>query len=253
MAMYAISIIPLIQSLKTDTVTQVGYSDDASAGGSLLKLRQWWDKLTYFGYFPNASKSWLVVKEGFLPEVSDIFSGTSLNITDSGRRFLGAAIESFVMEVSSWVHIIFELSTYANSQPHAAYSAVTKGLFSKWNFLTRTIPSISHLLQPLEEVISQKFIPSVTGRCALNCDERDLLSLPTRMGGLGICNPSHSSDSHYELSMRVSAPLVDLIMGKSSKSFFEAWALQMSTKLEIRSEIHKTVILDAAQRICKIV
>ena len=79
MAMYAISTIPLIQSLKTDTVTQVWYADDASAGGSLLKLRQWWDKLTSFGpdfgYFPNASKSWLVVKEGLLPEVSDIFSG----------------------------------------------------------------------------------------------------------------------------------------------------------------------------------
>ena len=44
MAMYAISTIPLIQSLKTDTVTQVWYADDASAGGSLLKLRQWWDK-----------------------------------------------------------------------------------------------------------------------------------------------------------------------------------------------------------------
>ena len=110
-------------------MTQVWYADDASAGGSLLKLRQWWDKLTSFGpdfgYFPNASKSWLVVKEGLLPEVCDIFSGISLNITDSGRRFLGAAIgspkcvESFVMEkVSSWVHIISELSTYANSQPH---------------------------------------------------------------------------------------------------------------------------------------
>ena len=30
MAMYAISTIPLIQSLKTDTVTQVWYADDAS-------------------------------------------------------------------------------------------------------------------------------------------------------------------------------------------------------------------------------
>ena len=45
--------------------------------------------------------------------------------------------------------------------------------------------------------------------------------------------------------MRVSAPLVDLIMGKSSKSFFEAFALKMSTKLEIHSEIQKSVILDA--------
>ena len=54
-----------------------------------------------------------VVKEGLLPEVSDIFSGTSLNITDSGRRFLGTAIESCEMKVSSWVQIIIELSTYA--------------------------------------------------------------------------------------------------------------------------------------------
>ena len=42
-----------------------------------MKLRHWWDKLSSFGpdfgYFPNASKSWLVVKEGLLPDVSDIF------------------------------------------------------------------------------------------------------------------------------------------------------------------------------------
>ena len=66
MPMYAIAMIPLIRCLNYD-VTQVCYADDACACGRLYSLHQWWDQLCKlgpgFGYFPNASKTWLVVKD----------------------------------------------------------------------------------------------------------------------------------------------------------------------------------------------
>ena len=47
-------------------MTQSWYADDASTEGRLEGLRRWWDKLETlgpkFGYFPNAGKTWLVVK-----------------------------------------------------------------------------------------------------------------------------------------------------------------------------------------------
>jgi len=70
MPMYALGIVPLIQRLAEFEVSQMWYADDASAGGSLLNLRSWWDYVVRlgpeFGYNPNASKTCLIVKSQHL-------------------------------------------------------------------------------------------------------------------------------------------------------------------------------------------
>jgi len=59
---YALATIPLIRRLPNNVI-HAWYADDASA---CTLLRQWWDKLSILGppfvYFPNASKTWLVVE-----------------------------------------------------------------------------------------------------------------------------------------------------------------------------------------------
>ena len=45
-----------------------------------------------FGYFPNASKTWLVTKNSFCSDAEIIFAGTNVNLTDEGLPYLGAAI-----------------------------------------------------------------------------------------------------------------------------------------------------------------
>ena len=49
----------------------------------------------------------------------------------------------------------------------------------------RTLPDIENLLQPLERAISDVLIPALIER---NCSEaeRDLVTLPVRMGDLGL-------------------------------------------------------------------
>ena len=82
MAMCAISTIPLISH---ENIVQVWYADDASAGGRLQSIRMWWDKLVQhgptYGYFPNASKSWLIVKDAQLSEAHTAFQGSGIRIT----------------------------------------------------------------------------------------------------------------------------------------------------------------------------
>ena len=46
MAMFALASIPLINAIQTKEPTQVWFADDSNAAGSLLAVRQWWDKLT---------------------------------------------------------------------------------------------------------------------------------------------------------------------------------------------------------------
>ena len=42
--------------------------------------------------------------------------------------------------------------------------------------------------------------------------ERELLALPTRLGGLGLVNPAAQSDDAYEASVNITAPLAALIV-----------------------------------------
>ena len=178
MPFYAIATIPIIKQLRSafDDISQVWYADDASAAGKIDALRQWWDLLSSpgpkFGYFPNASKTWLVVKsQNLASAASTTFADTGVQVTSVGRPYLGAAIgtrdfvHSYIeSKVSAWVDELDCLATIAKSQPHAAHSAFTHGFSNKWSYLSRTIPDISPLLQPLEFQIRSKLIPSLTGQ-----------------------------------------------------------------------------------------
>jgi hypothetical protein len=68
-------------------------------------------------------------------------------------------------------------------------------------------PGIGDLLQPLEDKIANHLLPALTGRDSLSCAERELLTLPARLGGLGIPNPTLQAHSKYQNSKRLTAPL----------------------------------------------
>ena len=72
MAMYAVSITPLIYRLAKEELKQVWFADDASAAGKLVGLENWWNNMAKigpeYGYLPNASKTWPIVKEERLEE-----------------------------------------------------------------------------------------------------------------------------------------------------------------------------------------
>ena len=62
----------------------------------LTSIRDYWGKLTVlgpkYGYFPKASKSYLIVKEDKLGEAMNVFNDSNVNITIEGKRHLGAVI-----------------------------------------------------------------------------------------------------------------------------------------------------------------
>ena len=45
---------------------------------------------------------------------------------------------------------------------------------------------VEELLKPFDEVVKNKFIPTIVGGRQISDDERLLLSLPTKLGGLAI-------------------------------------------------------------------
>jgi len=231
MAVYALGLGPLLTQLildqelasNEDNVKLAAYADDLAAGGGLKDLKIWWDTLIKIGpkigYYPNADKSWLIVKPSKLQDAETIFESSGVHITASGNRHLGAIIGSIDFRhqymsslVQKWVAEINTLSDFARTDPHSAYSAFVHGMKHKFNYVMRTIPNIKEDLIPLEDVIRNTFIKTIFN--GYECDDtyRTLLSLPPKYGGLGITNVTEICDIEYQNSRTISAENVKLIM-----------------------------------------
>eukprot|EP00116_Pleurobrachia_bachei_P012166 sb/3472428/ len=148
-AFYSISTVALVRDLAEYRCRQTWFADDSSASGGLLELRKWWDKINVIGpalgYFPNAKKSWLIVKKEHLEVAEKIFGETDINLTTEGQRYLGTAIgtdafvETFVEDkIKTWIEELEKLSEVALTNPQGAYAAYTFA----WLYLMRTTPNV---------------------------------------------------------------------------------------------------------------
>lgn len=143
------------------------------------------------------------------------------------------------MLVEKWVLEVERLASIATSQPHAAYAAFTHGLAARWNYVARTIPDIGDLLEPVEGAIRYKLLPALTGRSAISDLERKLFSLPVRMGGLNIADPTKTAATQQAASTRISAPLIALILQQSSSYHHSVRMEQQRERQNARNDQRK--------------
>ena len=126
MAIYAISLQPLVPCLNQKEAKQVWFAEDSATGGTLCGLLQWWEKLSMegpkCGYHPNPSKTWVVVKECHYAEALDKFTSSGIQISKDDREYLGSAIggQEFTNDlvrakVNDWANEIKQLPICATS------------------------------------------------------------------------------------------------------------------------------------------
>ena len=116
------------------------------------------------------------------------------------------------------------------------YSAFTKGLASRWVYVSRTVPDIDTFMQPLEDVICCVLIPALTGRAPPNDFECVLFALPPRWGGLGLSNPICHASQEFSASLKITEPLSSLIL-HHDLLYSEVKAIQLSQKSSVQSLI----------------
>ena len=158
---------------------------------ALKSLKNWWTNIIskggHFGYYVNEKKSWLLKNEALLETAANLFSDSKVNITAEGKMHLGAALGSSDFRIK-YVFKYEELKTSSNfvkSQPQAAYPAFCFEEQNKYSYFFPTIPSMSELMKPVDEIIQNDLLPSIIGG-PITENERQLYSLPARSGGLGI-------------------------------------------------------------------
>lgn len=163
--------------------------------------------------------------------------------------------ENYIRELMNdeWLPQLEELSKIATSEPQAAYSAFTAGFKHKLTYFIRTIPHLSDILKPIDDIINKQFIPAITERQAISEEDRRLLSLPVRMGGLGIPIFSESCVIEYEISQRITNQLKEKILAQDEEYSINP---QMTKEVEHeiraeRDERHKMVLEELREKMSK--
>ena len=116
-----------------------------------------------YGYHPNASKTFMLVKPSCQQRARQLFAGTNVLICLDGRRHLGAALgsSSFIEDyitakVQSWSEEMSSMANIALIHPHAAYAVFTHGLQGHWIYVFRVfLISYSHWKTLLVRVLYQ--------------------------------------------------------------------------------------------------
>ena len=95
MGVYTLGILPFIHfllefiSINHLSAKEVAFTDDFTVTGKLTGIRDYWGELTVFGpkdgYFPKASKSYLIVKEHKLGQARKVFNDSNVNVTIEGK------------------------------------------------------------------------------------------------------------------------------------------------------------------------
>ena len=217
MFFYGVSLLPLIRKLKDpNNALQSWYADDSAAIAKLKKLEIWLKNLIEedpaFGYFPEPSKSFLIVDKQYAEEAHHIFDKYSITIVE-GKRFLGGFIGDgnekdiyLKKKELECVDKIEKLSFVAKTEPQCALSRLTKSLQAEWNFSHRVLGGSSQLFQPLENLLMKKFLPAILATSSISS------CLPARKGGLGVSNPTSFADEFHNTSREAVTVLYEAIV-----------------------------------------
>ena len=184
------------------------------------------------------------MKPDKLERAEEIFQDTGVKITAEGRKYLGGHIgsrdgsEKYVGElVEKWVEELKTLSKIAKSEPQAAYSCFTAGFRHKVTYFIRTIPDLKDIMAPLDEIIDNQFIPAITEGHYCSPRDRKLLSLPVRLGDLGIPIFSELCSREYQSSRSATSQLRENIQTQR-----EELELDRNMEREVINNIRKDKI-----------
>lgn len=98
-----------------------------------------------------------------------------------------------------------------------SYSLFVHGFRHKFAYIMRRISNTGHLFNSLDKVIDNEFIPALLNGRKLTSQERDLIALPTRSGGLGIIIHSANCNIQFENSCAITKQLQEHILSQKER------------------------------------
>jgi hypothetical protein len=171
---YGIGILPLIRHLKDEflEVMQPLYANDAGTQGCFSDMCcsfSWLQEIgPSYGYFPELSKSILVIQEHNQTSAKLAFTNFDFKVR-TGYRYLCSFIGSMDKQplwlkakVSNWTSVIADLACVVLSRPQSsAYAGLQKSLQQEWQFIQRVVEGVGEDFSEIEKAITNLFLPSL--------------------------------------------------------------------------------------------
>ena len=149
MIAYGLEAILLIKEFQSShpKITQSWYADNSGAGGTFPRLQDHLDNIIVRGnpreYFPDPTKSILVVLTHYVVQKEHFFRGRGLTIR-MGSRYLGGYIGDAVTQVEwlcekmqYWKGRLKTIAGVEHKYLQASYTGIQKSLQQEWDFTQR--------------------------------------------------------------------------------------------------------------------
>ena len=206
---------------------QLWYADDGNGIGAFKSTIAWATlaktKGVKYGYYINTIKSVIIVQPGDEERVRTLLLDTPFADAEirTGTAFVGGYVgdaqgqkEYIDSKAKEWVRALKQMVDIGCESPHQLFAAYTCSFQHKWTYVQRTVQANGSSYEPVEKVIKEDLLPAVTKWLEVSPDERQLLGLPVRAGGLGIVDPTEKAKSNYAVSRKATEHLVAALLGE---------------------------------------
>ena len=248
MILYGVATLPLIRLLKAEftpqKLNQTWYADDGAAGANFSVLKHFLKRLEelgpQFGYFPEPSKSFLVVRTHNLESAKTAFAESGLNVV-TGKRYLGGFIGedadhlAWIQEKTrGWEHAVKALAMAARSYPQTAYCGLQRCLQQQWQYVQRVDKDIGGAFEGVRDAIYDIFLPALLDDAVpVDDPRRALAGLPVKFSGLALPDPSLTAETNYLASTLVTSHVVGALRGREPFRTADHLSVVSANKREI--------------------
>ena len=230
MLLYALGLLPLIRLLKAefpDLRFHCWFADDGSTAGDISRMCEFFNQLARFGprygYHPQATKSILIVPSSRIPSATNTINqhGNPRFQICNGHRYLGGYIgdptscqDWLTTKTATWTAAVHSLTATCQDFPQSAYCALQKSLQQQWQFVQRVVPvddTTKATFTPIEHSLDS-FLRALF---ASEPPPREITSLPVKLSGLGIYDPTTTYSHSYQASQHICGDIIHSLISRS--------------------------------------
>jgi hypothetical protein len=253
MVLYGLTLTPLAEAIRSTVPlgTQPWYADDNAIAGPVSSIAAAQRLLLELGprrgYYPEPDKSILITPLDTPSSAYDDLTEFNFHHT-TGHRYLGGFVGSgheeakwIDVKVNQWVDGVKALSMVARRFPQTAYAGFAKSLQAEWQYVQRVTPHLHQAFAPLELAIAQIFLPALLNSTIDEIAQlRPLIALPVRFGGLGILDPTTTSDHCYSASTASTYLLTESLINGTTLCALEHRRYATTGRLAAKNDLRET-------------
>ncbi len=148
-------------------------------------------------------------------------------------------------KVEAWDASISKMAEVARRQPQAAYIGLQRLLQAEWLFVQRVTAHTQEHFSPLDQAITQEFLPSLLGDDSISLHRRALMGLPIKQCVMTLPPPPITSENAFTTSRLITSHITAAV--QAGTPYCRKVHLQMVSNTILRAKIQK----DARNRTAK--